>query len=118
MDLGTAQLLVAPDGNDGTIIVSKRKFEDLLRQKEEELAKLRKEFEEYRKRHPETVGVKHGKPYTLWTPAEPRQPTGKKPGAQTGHPPHRRSRPTQVDRQVPLPLAECPECHGHELSAV
>ena len=117
MDLGNPQILLTPEGEEETIVVSKRKLEQLLREKEE-LEKKVKEFEEYKKRHPETVGVKHGKAYVLRTPAEPRVPSGKKPGAQQGHPPHVRPRPDHIDRRVPLPLTECPACHGHELSAV
>jgi transposase len=116
MDLGSAQILLSPEGDEETVVVSKRKFEEFLRRMEE-LERKAQEFEEYRKRHPETVGVKHGKAYALRTPAEPRK-SGGKPGAQWGHPPHRRPRPDRIDRQVPLPLTACPECRGHELSNV
>jgi hypothetical protein len=79
MDPREATLLLAPEDGEETVIVSKRKLDEVLRHLDE-LEKKAREFEEYKKRHPETVGVKHGKAYVLRTPAEPRV-TGGKPGA-------------------------------------
>jgi transposase len=85
-----------------------------------EKAELEEKFARYRQRHPETVGVKLGRPYFLRrTPVEP--PTVLEhghPGAKVGHPPHLRPLPSRIDRHVRLPLHACPRCGGHRLSRV
>ena len=93
---------------------------------EDENRKLRDELNEYRKRHPATVGVKNGKTYDIAVPQdvkpditdhenhENHENTGKRePGAQKGHPGHFRIRkkPTESIR-IHLDLKECPECHS------
>ncbi len=107
---------LAPTEYEETVTVSRRKFEEVLR-RGEELERKAQEFEEYKKRHPETVGVKHGKAYALRTPAEPRA-SGGRPGARPGHAPHLRPRPDHVDRRIRLSLDRCPDCHGPHLSEV
>ena len=90
-----------------------RRYEEL----EDELKRTKEEFERYKKRHPETVGVKFGKPYALRTPIEPREGGGP-PGARPGHPARLRPRPSHIDHHVALHLTECPSCHGHDLSEI
>jgi transposase len=91
-----------------------------LRRITREKAELEERFARYQQRHPETVGVKLGKPYFLRrTPAEP-PPLLEHghPGAKPGHPPHFRRLPSRIDRLVRLPLARCPRCGGDRLSDV
>ena len=86
-----------------------------------ELEKARRELEEYKKRHPETVGVKHGKAYEIkLPPPEPEadSPGGKQPGGQPGHPGHHRPPPARIDHRVRVPTPQCPDCGGHRLSRI
>jgi transposase len=85
-----------------------------------EKAELEERFARYRQRHPETVGVKLGKPYFLRrSPIEPSPALEHgRPGAQVGHPAHLRPFPVRIDRQVRLALRACPRCGGHRLSRV
>ena len=113
------RLLLVPDHGD-SVVLSREKARELLERLERlerEKAELEQKFEAYRKRHPETVGVKFGKAYTLKSPTEPR-PSGGPPGARLGHPPHLRPRPDHVDRRIHLGLERCPECQGTRLSRV
>jgi hypothetical protein len=97
-----------------------RKEIEELRQKkktiEKELESIKKEFEEYKARHPETVGVKNGKPYILKPPSKSSNP--KKPGAKPGHKPYFRKMPEIVDLTVRVPVNKCPHCGGENLSDV
>lgn len=88
---------------------------------QEQNRKLRRDFDDYRNRHPETVGVKNGKAYEIKaeTPTAGEMaanPTKRKPGAQPGHKPHNRplAEPTEV---VPVPVSVCPHGADHVLSA-
>ena len=113
-------VLLAPDEDPESVVLSRAERKELLRrfeQIEEELCRTREEFERYKKRHPETVGVKFGKAYTLKTPTEPRS-SGGKPGARPGHLPRLRPRPDHIDRRVHLPLTNCPECGNGRLSRI
>ena len=76
--------------------------------------KIEKEFEEYKARHPENVGVKHGKPYHIKEP-QTTKPCGK-PGAKHGHKGHFRKIPEHIDRIVEVPIDICPHCGSSELS--
>jgi transposase len=122
MDAREWRLFLVPDTGD-SVVLSREKARELLERMErmeaeiERLKKVEAEFRDYKKRHPETVGVKHGKAYALRTPAEPR-PAGGKPGARPGHVPRLRPRPDHIDRRVPLRLERCPNCHGPHLSEV
>lgn len=91
-----------------------------LRRLAREKAELEERFARYRQRHPETVGVKLGKPYFLRRgPAEPPPvPEHGHPGARAGHAAHLRPPPERIDRRVRLPLTACPRCGGHRLSGV
>lgn len=85
--------------------------DELMEQKkalEKELNKTKKEFEEYKARHPHTTGVKNGKPYVLSTPV--RSEDRKKPGARKGHKRQVRPMPQQVDNVVEVPVTCCAHC--------
>lgn len=82
----------------------------------EDLARTRKQFDEYRKRHPEMVGVKNGKAYIASIDRRSEgEGTGRKPGAQPGHQPHSRPVPAHIDETVEVPVEICPECGCTEL---
>ncbi len=112
-----------PSEDPDSVTRSREQRRELLRrlerldEVEEELRRTKEEFARYKKRHPETVGVKLGRPYALRTAVEPRK-VGGAPGARVGHPARLRPRPDHIDRQVTLFLTQCPNCHGHELSRV
>jgi len=95
-----------------------RRENEALRQENErlkkELERVTEEFENYKIRHPWSVGVKHGKPYVLKSSIESWMP--KKPGAKPGHPPHIRPLPQHIDEVCLVPVTRCPECGGTELS--
>lgn len=98
----------------------KEAAEAKVRKIEEEKKRVEKEFEEYKLRHPETVGVKNGKVYAIKTPAAgdpPASPKGR-PGGRPGHKPAFRKTPERVDEEVSLPLLACPRCGGANLSDV
>ena len=86
-----------------------------------DLDKLKKEFNEYKIRHPENVGIKNGKPYYYkpetaaadQNPAEPQsesRPEKKKPGARIGHRGYHRSIPDHVDEERDVTITQCPHC--------
>lgn len=106
---------------------SLKKENERLRKENEEVRKLlekirkekealEKEFEEYKMRHPETVGVKHGKPYII--KASTNSPAPKKPGARAGHEPHFRPKPKEIDEERHVPVQVCPICGKSDLSEV
>lgn len=80
----------------------------------QEFDKTKREFEDYKARHPETVGVKNGKPYVIRPSAKSSSP--KKPGARKGHKPIIRKLPEYVDTVVSVPIDTCPCCGGSNLS--
>lgn len=97
-----------------------RKVVDRQNKKIEE---LEKELDEYRKRHPATVGVKNGKTYDIKAEKEELSPAStsddtsravtekKKPGAQPGHGGHFRKRSPITARNVVRASDHlCPEC--------
>jgi hypothetical protein len=91
----------------------RRELDRTLKERE----KTRRELEEYKKRHPETVGVKHGKAYEIKPSPKPQPaadpPTEKrKPGGQPGHKGHHRKQPDHVDRTVHARIRTCPDCDG------
>ena len=82
----------------------------------EELTRTRKQFDEYRKRHPEMVGAKNGKAYIATIDRKgDAGGRGRKPGAQPGHQPHSRPVPEHIDETVDVPVDSCPECGCNEL---
>lgn len=95
-----------------------RKEIERLRKENEELhkakKKIEKDFKEYKFRHPETVGVKHGKPYHIKEPTSTK--TKGKPGARPGHKGHFRKIPKHIDRIVEVPVELCPHCGSKDLS--
>ena len=97
----------------------KRENEELkqkLEKEQEEKEAIKKEFEEYKARHPETVGVKNGKPYIIVAPNV--SPERKPPGARPGHKPAWRRMPVSIDVRIRVPVKICPECGCTELSDV
>jgi len=88
-----------------------RKEIDRLKKAKE---KIEKDFKEYQMRHPESVGIKNGKPYVISETTK--KPHRKKVGAKVGHKPHNRKVPGNIDETVHLTLEECPLCHSNNLS--
>jgi len=97
-----------------------RKENERLRKENErvkkELDRTKKEFEEYKMRHPETVGVKHGKPYVIRSPTK--SPGHRRPGARPRHAPSFRPVPKKIDSVRQVPVTSCPNCGGKNLSRV
>jgi transposase len=96
-----------------------REFVEKNRELVEENRKLRDELNEYKKRHPSSIGVKNGKTYDIALPYYGKtdridENTEKiKPGAQPGHTGHFRIRKKPTERiRIHLDLKECPECHS------
>ena len=87
-----------------------RKIVDRL---QEENRKIRNDFDEYKKRHPSTVGVKNSKPYAITKESVPPDDSipKKKPGAQKGHKGHFRKIP-QITEHVSVSASDftCPSC--------
>lgn len=124
---------LAPDADKNALweeIQCLRKEVDRL---QEDLNRSRRESDDYKKRHPERVGVKHGKAYEIKpeaapasalptsqadaaTPADAGTPTKKKPGAQPGHKGHTRPKPERIDEEVQVKLEQCPNGAHHRLS--
>ena len=80
---------------------------------QEENRKLREELEEYRKRHPSTVGVKNNQPYAIReeSPMPDVTQAKRKPGGQPGHTGHHRKIPGITERiRVHADQFTCPEC--------
>ena len=80
---------------------------------------LEDQLEEYKKRHPSSLGVKNGKTYDIAVSGDA-QPEDileiqekRKPGAQPGHPGSYRIRKRPTEKlTIHLDLNECPECHS------
>ena len=88
-----------------------RRIDKLKREKKN----VEKEFKEYKARHPETVGVKHGKPYAI--KSNTRSSTQKRRGAVKGHKGSYRQSPKDIDFHVSVKINQCPHCNGTNLSA-
>ena len=117
-------ILVADTPRDQEIIEKfQRAYENLRKivdKLEDENRKLKRELDEYKKRHPAGIGIKNGKPYDLaiQKTAESHNMNlhdqeKKRPGAQPGHRGHfrMRSKPNRKIR-IHLDIHECPECHS------
>ena len=65
---------------------------------EDENKKLEEQLDEYRKRHPSTVGVKNGKPYVIMNQEVSKSKSERKPGAQKYHRGHFRPIPHITER--------------------
>jgi len=99
----------------------KGKNQELKRKLDEQRKKykeLKDEFKEYKARHPETVGVKHGKTYEIkgTTKSSDNSTTGRKRGAQPGHKPYTRKKPQVIDKIQVHPVCSCPKCGGTNIS--
>ncbi|SIM83957.1 IS66 family transposase [Cuniculiplasma divulgatum] len=110
------KLLAETPGDQDMIDKILRAFDQLRKRLEDK----NRELEEYKKRHPATVGVKNGKTYDIAVPQDVKpdimdheNPGKREPGSQEGHPGHFRIRkkPTESIR-IHLDLKECPECHS------
>ena len=86
-----------------------------------DLEKLKKEFDDYKVRHPENVGIKNGKPYFFRPEAEQQSNAGnddpltvcapkKRPGARIGHKGYHRPVPDHVDEDRNVTITQCPYC--------
>ena len=122
--LGRMEYMLSPDEKDPLLTQKGRqelwkRIQDMAREIDrqdreinelrEELARTRKQFDEYKKRHPEMVGIKNGKAYIASIDSKrDANGTGRKPGAQPGHPPHFRHVPAHIDDSVEVPVDRCP----------
>ena len=88
----------------------RKKIEELRKEKE----RIKREYDEYKMVHPETTGVKHGKPYIIKLPTLPK--IRKKPGARPGHSPAFRRMPEVITSVQTIDIHICPKCGGHNLS--
>jgi len=88
----------------------REEYEKLRKEKE----RIEKEFKAYKMAHPETVGVKHGKPYIIKLPNLPK--IRNKPGARPGHKPAFRRMPEFIKSVQTIDIDACPKCDGHNLS--
>ena len=97
-----------------------RKEIEELRKENEELRKekerIEKEFEAYKMVHPDTVVVKHGKPYIIKLPNLPK--IRKKPGARPGHRPAFSRMPETITSIQTIDVDVCPKCGGQHLSEI
>jgi len=91
-----------------------QKLEQRIKKLDAELQKIQTDFEEYKKRHPPTVGVKNGKPYAFKLSNQSQTP--KKLGAKPGHKPYFRPLPDHIDFVRRVSVSVCPECGGTHLS--
>jgi hypothetical protein len=87
-----------------------RRIEKLKKQKKA----IEDEFKQYKSRHPEIVGVKHGKPYVILSSTK--SSSQKKRGAVIGHKGFFRPIPNEIDKEVLVPVVTCPNCNGINLS--
>jgi transposase len=112
--------LLAPEEKDDEIVVSKKKLDELLRQKDREIERLRKEAAELRRRlqaHenpnvPPSVR-NHASGYARFRPLIPPD-RRKAPGPGPGHDGTTRE-PLTADRRIALTADRCRKCHGHHL---
>jgi transposase len=113
-------ILLAPEEKDDEIVVSKRKLDELLRQKDREIERLRKEAAELRRRlsvHenpnvPPSVR-NHAPGYTRARPLVPLDQR-KKAGSKPGHDGVTRE-PLVPDQRIVLSVETCAKCQGHRL---
>jgi len=87
---------------------------------QKENLRITREFEEYKIRHPQRVGVKHGKAYELKqfdadnhsnkTTDESVDKTPKKIGAQKNHKPQFRKKTSVIDHLEIIDIDRCPDC--------
>ena len=85
--------------------------------------RISREYEIYRARHPQRVGIKHGKAYELKQLDEEKIidqsiETPRKIGAQIGHKKQIRKKCESFDKTVFINIDHCPECGSEELSCI
>ncbi len=113
-------VLLAPEEKDDEIVVSKKKLDELLRQKDREIERLRREAAELRRRlqvHenpnvPPSVR-NHAPGYVRARPLVPLDQR-KKAGSKPGHEGVTRE-PLVPDQRITLSADTCGTCHGHRL---
>ena len=93
-----------------------KRLERRIDKLKKEKKKVEKDFKEYQARHPETVGVKHGKPYAIL--ANSKSSTRKGRGAIKGHKGHYRQRPNDFTFHETIKADRCPHCHDLDVSPV
>ncbi len=90
----------------------------IIHELQENYRKIKKEFDEYRVRHPENVGVKNGKSYEYKSESknasetDPQATPGKRPGAVKGHRGYHRPVPDHVDEERKVSTTQCPHCRS------
>ena len=113
-------VLLSPEEDDEEIIVSKRKLDKLLREKDEEIERLRKEAAELRRRlsvheNPNVPpSVRNHSPGFVRDRPLTSPEDRKKPGPKPGHPGMTRA-PLVPDLRVTLNADTCGRCLGHRL---
>ena len=81
------------------------------RKLQEEIERLKKDIEEYKKRHPTTVGIKNGKAYFIMDEHPQKEKSTRNPGAQPGHRGHFRRIPRITERiTLKASAFSCPIC--------
>ena len=90
---------------------------------QKENQRISREYELYRARHPQRVGVKHGKAYELKQLEEEEtlnhslEPP-RKIGAQIGHQKQIRTKNESFDKTIFISIDHCPKCGSRELSNI
>ena len=82
------------------------------RKQKEEIERLKKEIDEYLKRHPSVVGVKNGKTYFIMEEHPQKEKSTGNPGVHPGHEGHFRRTP-KITERVTLKAGELPVLHVH-----
>ena len=98
-------------------------IEDEFTKLQKENLRISREYEIYRARHPQRVGVKHGKAYELKQLKEEDTidqslMSHKKIGAQIGHQKQIREKNESFDKTIFINIDQCPECGSRELSNI
>jgi transposase len=117
------------DGNNSliaiitTLITHYLLLESEFSKLQEENLRISREYELYRTRHPQRVGVKHGKAYELKQLEEKEilnnnPGPSKKIGAQIGHQKQIRAKNEEFDKTIFVNIDHCPECGSRELSNI
>ena len=77
----------------------------------EEIERLKREIEEYKKRHPTTVGIKNGKAYFIMDEHPRKEKSTRNPGARPSHRGHFRRMPHLTERiTLKASAFSCPIC--------
>jgi len=117
----TQETQIFSEGNFNRIRKENEEMKKKIKRLERRIDKLKnekknveKDFKKYKARHPETVGVKHGKPYAIQLTTK--SLTRKRCGAVKGHKGHYRQRPDYFNFQESIKVVRCPHCNDTNLS--